>query len=109
MIRTGKYEFNSKEQADSKILALGSVEIEGVVTPSCKHSIVRLGELVVTPAVIDSEGVTISEAIGTGLYAVDVLWRGLESHPYGWATYSVDVSGNGKHAFMGINHQDLKI
>jgi hypothetical protein len=44
------------------------------------------------------------------------LWVDLEeqengstNHPYGWATYSVNISGEGLHSFLGLEYQDLKL
>ena len=34
---------------------------------------------------------------------------GNTSHPYGWATYSVNVSDEGIHGFLGLKYQELKI
>ena len=51
--------------------------------------------------------------LNIGKYA---LWYNLEeeedrsiNHPYGWATYSIDVSEEGIHSFLGLSYQDLKI
>jgi len=68
-----KYQFGSKSAATTKINALG-IDEEGNQTHS--HAIVRLGNLVVTPAEIDEEGNVITEAVLTDTYHVDVLWDG---------------------------------
>ena len=47
MIKVSKYEFDSEEQALSKINALPSVkDEEGNDVPSHKHTIVKLGNIV---------------------------------------------------------------
>jgi len=68
-----KYSFGSKSAATAKINALG-IDEEG--NPTHNNAIVRLGNLVVTPAEIDAEGNVITEAVLTDTYHVDVLWDG---------------------------------
>ena len=59
-----KYQFDSKEQGISKIASLGSATDEnGNEYPTHKHTIVTLGHIVLEPAVIDADGVVITEAI----------------------------------------------
>ena len=82
-MKIGKYEFDSLEQANSKINALGEEH---------NHTIVKLGFLA------DSTK-----------YSVDVMWIGIESHPYGWATKSINIDTEGVHGFAGVNYQDNKI
>tara|TARA_R110000803_G_scaffold50002_1_gene103947 strand:- start:350 stop:643 length:294 start_codon:yes stop_codon:yes gene_type:complete len=90
----GKYEFNNKDQALAKIAKLG---IEH------NHSVVALGYLILTEGVYNEQGEVITEPIKSSRYAVDVLWSGLESHPYGWGFYSVNVK-NPKHSFSGVGN-----
>ena len=68
-----KYSFGSISAANEKINALG-IDEEGNQTHN--NAIVRLGNLVVTPAEIDEEGNVITEAVLTDTYHVDVLWDG---------------------------------
>jgi len=83
MAKIGKYEFDSLEQANTKINALGEEH---------NHTIVKLGFLA------DSTK-----------YSVDVLWQGIESHPYGWATKSVDGGWKCVHKFAGVSYQENKM
>ena len=115
-MKIGKYAFNSKEQAQDKIDALGvAQDEEGNVYTTHKHTIVELGYEVISEAIIDEEGEVIEEAVYGTDYLVDVLWKGLEAdddgeidHPYGWKSYSVEIGSEGIHAFMGLKYQDLK-
>lgn len=71
-----KYEFESEEQADSKISAL-----------SDNHNVVRLGYL-------------------SDKYSVDVLWEDLEESPYGWKSKEITVEGNGVHTFANYEYKN---
>ncbi len=116
-MKIGKYAFNSKEQAQDKIDALGvAQDEEGNTYKTHSHTIVELGYEVISEPVINEEGEVVEEAVYGTDYLVDVLWKDLEadeegnySHPYGWATYSVDIDSEGLHAFMGLKYQALKI
>ena len=78
---------------------------------------VELGFEELSPNIYDEEtGELIQPAIYGTDYLVDVLWVDLEenedgsvNHPYGWATYSVNVSDEGVHGFLGLKYQELKI
>jgi len=85
----GKYEFDSKEQAEAKIKALGINS----------HTIVTLGNLIIIDGTFDENDVEITTPIRSELYAVDVIWRGLIDHPYGWKYYSM-TPNNPKHSFL---------
>ena len=89
-----KYQFGSKSAATTKINALG-VDEDG--NPTHNHAIVRLGNLVVTPAEIDEEGNVITEAVLTDTYHVDVLWDG-EPNP-DWDAQMVWCPPMGVHTF----------
>ena len=112
----GKYQFDSKEQVQKKIDALGTATDEdGNEYPTHKHAIVHLGNIVLEQAVIDEDGAVETEAVLSGDWHVDVLWNGLEAdedktvdHPYGWKSYSVNIDGDGVHAFFGLNYDSLK-
>ena len=105
-IRLGKYEFNSKEQADSKIEGLGVSE-EG--SPTHKHTVVRLGNIVVSKATYDEDGNELTPAVHSDKYHVDVLWQDVDSHPYGWATYAIDLDNEGAHSFFGVSYMANKM
>ena len=111
-----KYEFTSKEQAQTKIDALGvSTDENGNESPNHKHTIVSLGHIVLEQAVIDEDGEIETEAVLSSDWHVDVLWSNLEAdedgtidHPYGWKSKSVNIDGDGVHAFFGLNYDSLK-
>ena len=119
-LNIGKYAFKSREQALDKIKKLGvETDEEGNEHPSYKHTVVELGFEMLTEPEINGEvyppEVTKYPTFGTD-YLVDVLWVDLEkekdgstNHPYGWAAYSVYVSSEGIHGFLGLNYQELKI
>lgn len=100
-MKVSKYEFNSKEQADSKIEGLG-VNEEG--SPTHNHTIVRLGNIVLSKATYDEDGNELTPAVHSDKYHVDVLWQGIDSHPYGWATYAIDLDNEGSHGFFGVSY-----
>ena len=100
-----KYQFDSKEQGISKIASLGSATDEdGNEYPTHNHTIVTLGHIVLEPAVIDADGVVITEAVLSEGWHLDVLWIGLEDHPYGWKSYNVDLTSEGSHGFAGLSY-----
>ena len=117
MIKIAKYAFDSKEQAESKIKSLGTATDEnGSEYPTHKHTIVQLGNIVLTQGQYDEEGNEIVAPVLSDKWHVDVLWKDLEAdedgtidHPYGWKSYAVDVSGNGVHSFLGLNYDSYKI
>lgn len=116
-LNIGKYAFNSEKQAESKIKALGvSTDEEGNKYPTHRHTVVMLGLEQLSENIYDEEGEILHEAIYGTDYLVDVLWYNLEkeedgstNHPYGWATYSVNVSSEGVHSFLGLKYQELKL
>jgi hypothetical protein len=110
-IKISKYEFDSMEQAESKINALPSVKAESKINalpsvkdedgndvPSHKHTIVKLGNIVLEQGEYDEEGEETKAPVLSEKYHVDVLWKDLEEtdedgnvtvdHPYGWKSYS---------------------
>ena len=95
-----KYEFTSKEQAQTKIDALNE-------EPN-NHAIVTLGHIVLEPAVIDEDGEVITEAVLSTGWHLDVLWIGLTDHPYGWKSYNVDLTSEGSHGFAGLSYLSHK-
>jgi len=110
MIRIAKYEFDSKEQAETKINALGTAQDEnGNEYPTHKHTIVHLGHIVEQQGQYDEDGNETVAPVLSSKYHVDVLWKGIDDYPYGWKSYAVDVSGNGVHSFLGLNYDSYKI
>ena len=74
-----RYEFNDKEQAESKMLSQ-----EGV-----NASFIKLNKFILTEGVYDIEGVELTAPVLSEGYALDVMWKDLDSSPYGWKTYEV--------------------
>ena len=115
-MKIAKYEFTSKEQAQTKIDALGvSTDEDGNEYPTHKHTIVHLGNIVLEQAVIDEDGEVVTEAVLSEGWHLDVLWVGLEAdedgiidHPYGWKSYNVDLTNEGSHGFAGLSYLSHK-
>ncbi len=116
MIKIAKYEFDSKEQAETKINALGTAQDEdGNEYPTHKHTIVHLGNIVLEQGEYDEEGNEIVAPVLSDKWHVDVLWKDLEAdedgvidHPYGWKSYYVDIDGDGVHSFLGLSYNAHK-
>ena len=109
MIKAGKYEFDSREQAETKINALGTAQDEnGNEYPTHKHTIVHLGHIVEQQGQYDEEGNETVAPVLSSKYHVDVLWKGIDDHPYGWKSYAVDIDGDGVHSFLGLSYNSHK-
>lgn len=116
MIKIAKYEFDSKEQAETKINALGTATDEnGNEYPTHKHTIVHLGNIVLQQGEYDEEGNETVAPVLSDKWHVDVLWKDLEAdedgvidHPYGWKSYYVDIDGDGVHSFLGLSYNAHK-
>jgi len=101
MIKIGKYEFVDEAQANTKIDALEE---------NHPHAIVKLGHIVLEQSEIDAEGNEIKPNVLSEKYHIDVMWKGIEEHPYGWKSYAVGVAdGNGVHSFYGVDYQTNKM
>ena len=120
MIKVSKYEFDSEEQALSKINALRSVkDEEGNYVPSHKHTVVKLGNIVIEQGEYDDKGDETKAPVLSEKYHVDVLWKDIEEtdeegnvtidHPYGWKSYALDLDSEGMHGFMGVSYQENKM
>lgn len=96
-----KYEFNSQEQAETKIAGLPHIEVDGESYLEGNHTIVKLGYLYTEQPTFDADGEIETEGVQSDKYSIDVLWDGLDSSPYGWASYEVEPEGNGVHTFAG--------
>ena len=83
--------------------ALPHTEIDGESHLDGGHTIVHLGHLWIEEPTYDADGEVLTEGVASDKYSVDVLWQGLESSPYGWASYEVEPEGNGVHTFAGRN------
>jgi hypothetical protein len=115
--KIGKYAFNSKEQAQSKINALGvETDEDGNSYPTHYHTVVELGLEPLSETTFDEEGNVLEEATYGTKYLIDVLWCNLEAdedgnitHPSEWESFSVDIDGEGIHGFLGLDYQSNKI
>ena len=116
MIKIAKYEFDSREQAETKIDALGTATDEdGNEYPTHKHTIVHLGNIVLEQGEYDEEGEETVAPVLSDKWHLDVLWNGLEAdedgkvdHPYGWKSKSVNIDGDGVHSFLGLSYNAHK-
>jgi hypothetical protein len=116
-MRISKYEFNSKEQAQEKIDALGTATDEnGNEYPTHKSTIVQLGNIVLEQGEYNEEGEEVTAPVLSDKWHIDALWVNLEAdedgevdHPYGWKSYAVDIEGNGVHSFFGLSYDSLKL
>ena len=104
-MKIGKYEFDSKSAYETKLKALGTAKDEdGNDYPTHSHSLVALGNIVVTPGEYDEEGNETKAPVLSDKYHVDVMWVGLEDRPYGWKQFAVEVQDNGVHMFAGVDY-----
>jgi len=109
MIKLAKYEFDSKEQAETKINALGTaIDENGNEYPTHKHTIVQLGNIVLEQGQYDEEGNELTAPVLSDKWHVDALFKDLDDHPYGWKSYAVDIDGNGVHSFLGLDYNSNK-
>ena len=110
MIKVGKYIFDSEEQAETKIKGLGVDKDEnGIEYPTHSHAIVRLGHEVLEEGYFDEKTKEYVEPILSDKYLIDVVWNGIEEHPYGWKSYAVTPSGEPLHNFYGIDYLENKM
>ena len=132
-MRISKYEFNSKEQAQEKIDALGTATDEnGNEYPTHKSTIVQLGNIVIEQGEYDEDGEEITAPVLSDKWHLDVAWDDAEittveeeavlddegmvvdgnliqaDHPYGWKSYSEEIEGDGVHSFFGLKYDELK-
>ena len=133
-MRISKYEFNSKEQAQEKIDALGtSTDENGNEYPTHKSTIVQLGNIVLEQGEYDEEGEEVTAPVLSDKWHLDVAWDDADittveeeavldddgnivtpevtsvDHPYGWKSYAVDIEGDGVHSFFGLSYDSLKL
>jgi len=109
MIRIAKYEFDSKEQVETKINALGvETDENGNEYPTHKHTIVHLGHIVEQQGQYDEDGNELVAPVLSDKWHVDALFKDLDDHPYGWKSYAVDIDGNGVHSFLGLDYNSNK-
>ena len=109
MIRIAKYEFLDKEQAKTKIKALGTATDEnGNEYPTHKHTIVQLGYVVMQQGTYDEDGNELTAPVLSDKWHVDALFKDLDDHPYGWKSYAIDANDNGVHSFLGLDYNSHK-
>jgi len=133
-MRISKYEFNSKEQAQEKIDALGTATDEnGNEYPTHKSTIVQLGNIVLEQGEYDEDGEEVTAPVLSEKWHLDVLWKEEQiktvdeeavidedgnivtpevvsyDHPYGWKSYAVEIEGDGVHSFFGLSYESLKL
>ena len=133
-MRISKYEFNSKEQAQEKIDALGTATDEnGNEYPTHKSTIVQLGNIVLEQGEYDEDGEEVTAPVLSDKWHLDVAWSDSEittveeeavlddegmiltpevvsvNHPYGWKSYAVEIEGDGVHSFFGLSYNELKL
>lgn len=133
-MRIAKYEFDSREQAQSKIDALGTATDEdGNEYPTHKSTIVQLGNIVLEQGEYDEEGEEITAPVLSDKWHLDVAWSDSDittveeeavldeegmvvtpevvsvNHPYGWKSYAVEIEGDGVHSFFGLSYESLKL
>ena len=133
-MRIAKYEFDSREQAQSKIDALGTATDEdGNEYPTHKSTIVQLGNIVLEQGEYDEEGEEVTAPVLSDKWHLDVAWSDAEittveeeavldeegmvvtpevvsvNHPYGWKSYAVEIEGDGVHSFFGLSYESLKL
>jgi hypothetical protein len=124
-MKIAKYQFDSQEQAESKVRGLGVETYEGNEIPLHDHTVVHLGHIVLEDGVYDEDGNEVTAPVLSDKWHVDVLWQHTyevqgegddavnvlvePTHPYGWATYKVDLDTEGVHGFYGLSYQDMKL
>ena len=133
-MRISKYEFDSREQAETKINALGTATDEdGNEYPTHKSTIVQLGNIVLEQGEYDEEGEEITAPVLSDKWHLDVAWSDSDittveeeavldeegmvvtpevvsvNHPYGWKSYAVEIEGDGVHSFFGLSYESLKL
>ena len=133
-MRIAKYEFDSREQAQSKIDALGTATDEnGNEYPTHKSTIVQLGNIVLEQGEYDEDGEEVTAPVLSDKWHLDVAWSDSEittveeeavlddegmvvtpevvsvDHPYGWKSYAVEIEGDGVHSFFGLSYESLKL
>ena len=105
-----KYAFNSKEQFDSKVENLYTINEEGDKIPNSKFAIITdgLGFIELQKQTFDEDGEELTAQVISTQYHCDVVWYGLEDHPYGWKSYSVETLGEGMNCISGVSYQENK-
>ena len=120
-MKIGKYEFDSKEQAETKEAALGQETDPdtGYTYTTHNHNVIHLGHIVLEEGVYDDEGNEITAPVLSSKWHVDVAWTLDDTldengdmiyadHPFGWKSYAINIDDEGVHRFYGLNYVDYK-
>ena len=101
-----KYEFANEDEAQALISALPHREDEdGVSYRNHKHTIVKLGHILIEQGEWDNETQEeISAPVFAEKYSVDVLWQDVDQAPEDWDAYEITLTDNGVHTFFGISY-----
>ena len=121
-MKIGKYEFKDQATAEAKIKALGvDADEDGNEYPTHKHTVVKLGHIVLKKGEYDEEGEVIKAPVLSSKYHLDVMWTFSDTedeegnvikadHPHGWKSAAVNnITNGGVHGFCGIDYQENKI
>ena len=93
-----KYEFIDEDQADQFIEDLGDHD----------NDIVKLGFLIITPAVYDEDLNQIEPPVFSDKYSVDVIWKSTKDKD--WKTKRIKLNGKkNSHTFYGWNYKDSTV
>ena len=98
-MKIGKYEFDSEEQAQQLIDALGNAKN--------KEGIAHLRFITLKKGVYDENDNVISEPIFADKYSIDVSWSKEEHED--WTPFRIEVEGEGSHGFAGVSYQKYKV
>ena len=109
-LNIGKYAFNSKKQFNNKIESLHTINDEGESIPDSKFAIITdgLGYIELQKQTFDEDGEELTAQVISTQYHCDVVWYGLEDHPYGWKIYSVDIEDEGISSVAGVSYLENK-
>ena len=98
-----KYEFESKEAFDTiKALHL-TQEVEGETVLINGFAVVEVGYITLEAATYNEQGETITEAVLSPFYAVDILWQSIEPIEE-LEAFEVYPSPCGIHSFSGLSY-----
>ena len=78
MIKVSKYEFASESVAQAAIDSLPHVEVEEENVPNHKHTIIKLGHIVIQDGIYDENGEETQAPVLSENYHVDVLWKDIQ-------------------------------
>jgi hypothetical protein len=116
MNKVGKYEFASNQEALEAIRSLGvsTDEETNQEYPTHEHSVVDLGNIVLTQGEYDEEGNELIAPVLSENYHVDVMWKNLVadeetgeySEPDNWKSKRalLEPGSEGIHGFFGVSY-----